>query len=427
MIWLVGLAFIVLMIAGVAVAYALGAASVLSFFATDNGRFLAILPQRMFSEIDVFALMAMPLFILTGEIMNRAGITKALIDLAMAMMGRIKGGLGHVNILASVFLSGISGSAVADAAALGKTVVPAMRARGYSNLYASALTAAASMIGPIIPPSIVMVFYGAIMRTDVSAMFVGGIVPGLLLAGALFATNSFYAYRHNHPGGRGDHVPRFWPSFTHAAPSLSLPVIILGGIVFGVVTPTEAAALAVVAAIVIGIYYGGVGVRAMKESLETTATLTGTIFIILGAVAAFGWLAGYLAIPQLLGASVTEMKLGKWEYLIVLNIIFFVAGTFFEPPVLMALLVPLLGPQAVALGVDPVHLGIVISLNLTLGLITPPMGACLLVVSAVTEIDYWALCKAVLPFIVVETIVLLVIVFVPDVTLFLPRQFGLVK
>jgi tripartite ATP-independent transporter DctM subunit len=427
MIWLVLAVFVGLVVAGVAVAYAIGAASVLSFIATDNARFLAILPQRFFSEIDVFALMAMPLFILTGEIMNRAGITKALIELAMAMMGRIKGGLGHVNVLASVFLAGISGSAVADAAALGRTIVPAMRERGYSNVYASALTAAASMIGPIIPPSIVMVFYGAIMRTDVSAMFVGGILPGLLLAVSLFAANTYYAHRHNHPGGRRDEIPRFWPSFRHAAPSLSLPFIILGGIVFGVVTPTEAAALAVVAAAVIGLYYGGARWAEMRESLVQTATLTGTIFIILGAVAAFGWLAGYLAIPQLLGTTVTDWKLGKWEYLVILNIIFFVAGTFFEPPVLMALLVPLLGPQAVQLGVDPVHLGIVISLNLTLGLITPPMGGCLLVVSAVTQIDYWALCKAVMPFVLIETLVLVVIVFVPEITLFLPREFGLIK
>lgn len=427
MIWLVLAVFVGLLLAGVAVAYALGAASVLSFFATDNARYLAILPQRFFSEIDVFALMAMPLFILTGEIMNRAGITRALIEFAMAVMGRIKGGLGHVNVLASVFLAGISGSAVADAAALGKTIVPAMRAKGYSNVYASALTAAASMIGPIIPPSIVMVFYGAIMRTDVSAMFVGGIVPGLLLALALFATNTFYAYRQNHPGGRRDEIPRLWPSFRHAAPSLSLPFIIVGGIVFGIVTPTEAAALAVVAAIVIGLYYGGVRWGEMRESLEQTASLTGTIFIILGAVAAFGWLAGYLALPQLLGTTVTEFQLGKWEYLVLLNVIFFVAGTFFEPPVLMALLVPLLGPQAVQLGVNPVHLGIVISLNLTLGLITPPMGGCLLVVSAVTQIDYWALCKAVMPFVLIETAVLLVIVFVPDLTLYLPRAFGMIK
>ena len=427
MIWLVTLAGLAMLAAGAAVAYAIGAASVLSFFATDNARYLAILPQRVFSEIDVFALMAMPLFILTGEIMNRAGITRALVDLAMAMLGRFKGGLGHVNILASVFLAGISGSAVADAAALSNTIVPAMRDRGYSNLYAGALTAAASVIGPIIPPSIIMVFYGAIMQTSVAAMFIGGVVPGLLLAGALFAANVYFAHRHDHTGGRHEAAPPLLRSARHAAPSLLLPVIIMGGIVFGVVTPTEAAALAVLVAIAVGLYYGGLSWSGLREGIEQTASLTGSIFVILGAVACFSWLAGHHALPQALGAAVKDLTLNRWEYLTLINIIFFVAGTALEPPVLMALLVPLLGPPALALGIDPVHLGIVLSLNMTLGLITPPLGGCLLVVSAVTGVDYWSLSRAVLPFIVVETLVLVVITYVPDFTLFLPRLLGFIS
>jgi tripartite ATP-independent transporter DctM subunit len=427
MIWLVIAVFLALMAAGVAIAYALGAASVLTFVATGNERYLAILPQRVFSQIDVFALMAMPLFILAGEIMNRAGITRALIDLSMALVGRLKGGLGHVNIMASVFFAGISGSAVADAAALGKTLVPAMRAQGYTSLYAAAVTAASSMIGPIIPPSIVMIFYGALMQTSVAAMFIGGIVPGLLLAFALFAANFYFAVRDNHPGGAGQKIPRFAPTLRHAAPSLSLPVIILGGIVFGVVTPTEAAALAVLAALVVGVYYGGLSRGGLREGIEQTAALTGAIFIILGAVACFGWLAGHMQLPQMLVAVVRDLSLSRIEYLLVINLIFFFAGMVLDPPVSLALLVPLLGPPAVALGVDPVHLGIVISLNLTLGLITPPLGGCLLVVSAVTEVDYWSLARAVLPFIVVEVLVLVVIIFVPELTLFLPRELGFIK
>jgi tripartite ATP-independent transporter DctM subunit len=426
MIWLVSLAGLAMLAAGAAVAYAIGAASVLTFFATDNARYLAILPQRIFSEIDVFALMAMPLFILTGEIMNRAGITRALVDLAMAMLGRFKGGLGHVNILASVFLAGISGSAVADAAALANTLVPAMNARGYPNLYSGALTAAASMIGPIIPPSIIMVFYGAIMQTSVAAMFVGGVVPGLLLAIALFVANGYFARRQDHPGGRQEVVPPLFRSLRHAAPSLSLPVIIMGGIVFGVVTPTEAAALAVLVAIGVGFYYGGISWSGLREGIEQTASLTGSIFVILGSVACFSWLAGHQLLPQALADLIKDLTLGRWEYLTLINIVFFIAGTFLEPPVLMALLVPLLGPPALALGIDPVHLGIVLSLNMTLGLITPPLGGCLLVVSAVTGVDYWSLSRAVLPFVVVETLVLVVITYVPDLTLFLPRLLGLI-
>ncbi|MGE5147903.1 MAG: TRAP transporter large permease [Candidatus Eiseniibacteriota bacterium] len=424
MIWLVGLAGFAFLAAGTAVAYAVGAASVLTFFATDNARYLPILPQRVFSQIDVFALMAMPLFILAGEIMNRAGITRALVDLSMAMLGRLKGGLGYVNILTSVFFAGISGSAVADAAALSNTLVPAMRAQGYSPLYAGAITAAASVIGPIIPPSLVMIFYGAIMQTSVAAMFIGGIVPGLLLAVALAFANVYFAHRDDHPGGRTAETPRLVPALRHAAPSLSLPVIILGGIVFGVVTPTEAAALAVLAAIGVGLYYGGLTLGGLRAGIEETASLTGAIFMILGAVACFGWLAGNAQLPQKLVSLVTDLGLGKLHYLLLINVIFIVSGMFLDAPVAMALLVPLLAPAAVASGVDPVHLGIVISLNLTIGLVTPPIGASLLVVSAVMKIGYWELARATLPFVLIEVLVLLAIILEPQLTLFLPHLLG---
>ena len=427
MFWLVLSAMMVLLATGTAVAYALGASSVLAFIASDNLRYLAIMPQRIFSQIDVFSLMAMPLFILAGEIMNRAGITRALVDFAMAMLGRLKGGLGHVNVLASVFFAGISGSAVADAAALGNTLVPAMVARGYSPMYASALTAAASVIGPIIPPSIVMIFYGAVMQTSVAALFVAGVVPGLMLAGVLFAANAWFARRDNHPGGRAEDVPAFWPALWRALPALSLPLIIMGGIVFGIVTPTEAAALTVVAALAVGAWYGGLGKGALTESLVQTAALTGAIFMILSAVACFGWLAGHEQLPTRLAAFVTEMGLGRVEDLIVINLIFVAAGMFLDPPVALALLVPLLAPPAVALGVDPVHLGIVLCLNLTIGLITPPVGGCLLTVSTVCKVEYWALARAILPFAVLEALLLLLLVLVPEFSLFLPRWFGLLK
>jgi tripartite ATP-independent transporter DctM subunit len=427
MFWLVLSAMLALLATGTAVAYALGASSVLAFIASDNLRYLAIMPQRIFSQIDVFALMAMPLFILAGEIMNRAGITRALVDFAMAMLGRLKGGLGHVNVMASVFFAGISGSAVADAAALGNTLVPAMVARGYSPLYASALTAAASVIGPIIPPSIVMIFYGAVMQTSVAALFVGGVIPGLMLAGVLFAANAWFARRYDHPGGTADDVPAFWPALGRALPALALPVIIMGGIVFGIVTPTEAAALTVVVALAVGVWYGGLGKGDLAESLVQTAALTGAIFMILGAVACFSWLAGHEQLPTRLAGFVTDLGLGRIEYLIVVNLIFIAAGMFLDPPVALALLVPLLGPPAIALGVDPVHLGIVLCLNLTIGLITPPVGGCLLAVSTVCKVEYWSLARAILPFAILEVGLLFVIVLVPECSLFLPRWFGLLK
>ncbi len=425
MFWLVLTSMLALLAGGTAVAYALGAASVLTFVASGNTQYLAIVPQRIFSQIDVFALMAMPLFILAGEIMNRAGITKALVDFAMSMLGRFKGGLGHVNVLASVFFAGISGSAVADAAALSNTLVPAMVARGYKPLYAAALTAAASVIGPIIPPSIVMIFYGAIMQTSVAALFVAGVIPGLMLAVVLFIANAWFAHRDNHPGGAHADIPPFWPALWRALPALSLPVIILGGIVFGIVTPTEAAALTVAAALAVGYWYGGLSRSDLTQSLVQTAALTGAIFMILGAVACFSWLAGHEELPQRLAGFVTQLGLSKIHYLLVINLIFIVAGMVLDPPVALALLVPLLAPPAIALGVDPVHLGIVLCLNLTIGLITPPVGGCLLAVSTVCKVDYWSLARAILPFAVLEVLLLVVIVLVPEFSLLLPRMFGL--
>jgi len=366
--------------------------------------------------------------ILTGEIMTRAGITKALIDFPLALMGKLKGGLGYVTVTAAVFLSGVSGSATADAAALGSTVVPAMRDKGYSNVYASTLICAASVIGPIIPPSIIMIFYSAMMGPSVPALFVAGVVPGLLLAMVLFGANFYYARRDNHPGGGpDDDLPRLWPAFLHALPALSLPVIVLGGMVFGVVTPTEAAALAVVAAIAVGLYYGGLSWKGFYQALQYTAALTGAIFIILGAVSCFEWLAGHEQLPQRLAGFVTELELDLPMYLLIMNLAFLIAGTFLEPPIALALLVPLLAKPALLLGADPVHLGIVLCVNLTIGMITPPVGGALLVVSAVTKVEYWSLCRAIMPFAAIEAVLLLtVITYVPEISLYLPRLFGLI-
>lgn len=425
MIWIVPLIAIALLASGLALAYVIGGATVFAFMATDNARYLAILPQKVFSQISVFSLLAMPLFILAGEIMNRGGVTKALIDLSMALVGRLRGGLGHVNIMTSIFFAGISGSAVADAAALSNTLVPAMKERGYSETYAGAITAASSIIGPIVPPSIILIFYGAIMQTSVAALFVAGILPGLLLGGALFALNAWFAWKEDHPKLEKDEAPALIPAITTALPALSLPLIVVGGIIFGWMTPTEAAAVAVFAAAGAGFFYAGLDLNDIGESLKRTATLTGSIFIILCAVAALSHLAALERVPQFISALVTDLGLSPAAYLIALNVLFIIVGMILDIPVALALLVPLLAPVALANGVDPIHLGIIICFNLSIGLVSPPLGGCLLVVSTVTGINYWALARTVIPFVLVEILVLGVLVFVPDISLWLPRQAGL--
>lgn len=417
----------VLLLGGAVLAHLIGAASVLTFFAADRAQFLAAAPQRIIAHIDLFSIMSMPLFILAGEIMNRSGVTQALIDLAEALMARLKGGLGHVNILTSVFFAGISGSAMADAASVSNTLVPAMRKAGYSASYACAITAASSVIGPIIPPSIIMIFYGALMNTSVAALFIAGIIPGLVMALALFAANAWMAHRYQHPSGTRLPPREILRRFIRALPATVIPVIILSGIVFGIMTPTEAAGVAVCCAIVAGIIYRQISLRTLIESLERTAILSGSIFILLSAVAIFGYLAGIEQIPARLAAQLVGLGFEGWKYLLLLNIVFLIAGMFLEVPVALALLVPLLVPAGIEMGADPVHLGIVIVVNLTLGIVTPPFGAALLVVSAVTGTPYWSIARTVAPFLLVQLGVLMLLTFVPEISLFLPRISGFVK
>ena len=424
MAWFVVILAILFLAAGAALAYVVGAAAVLAFIATDNIRYLAVLPQRIFSQLDIFALMAMVLFIMTGEVMNRTGVTRYLIDFSMSFVGRFKGGLGHVNIMTSIFFAGVSGSAVADAAALSNTLVPAMREQGYSNRYAGAVTAASSVIGPIIPPSIILIFYGAWMQVSIGGLFAAGIIPGLLLGGALLIANGFFAHRRNHPGGRGTSVPHFWTSFVKSIPALLLPTIILGGIVFGIVTPTEAAGVAVAAALTAGFFYGGVNMKVILKCIEKTAILSGSIFMVIAAAACFAYIGSLEQWPQQIAELAMESGFTGISFLLLINLIFLIAGMFMDVPMALALLVPLFGPAAVAQGVHPIHLGIILCLNLTMGLITPPLGGCLIVVSAISGENYWKLAKAILPFIVVELIVLLVITLVPSISLYLPRVLG---
>jgi len=439
MAWLVLVLFILASLAGgAAIAYVTGAAAVLSFVLADSARYLAILPQRILSQIDVFTFLAMPLFILAGELMNRGGVTRALIDLSMVLVGRMKGGLGHVNIAASVFMAGISGSAVADAAALTSTLVPEMKRRGYTATYAAALTAASSVIGPIIPPSIVMIFYGALMNVSVAALFAGGILPGLLVALALFVLNGVMAHRHGHPGGADLDIPPVGRTLLRAIPALFVPVIIVASIVFGVVTPTEAAALAVVASTAIAFFYRvfdrdaaaasplAALIRDVKDGLARTAVLTGSIFMILFAAAIFGYLAAIQDLPQALNDLVQSAGIEGLGYLLLINLVFFLAGMFMDVVMALVLLVPLLVPAAIASGADPVHVGVLSCLNLTIGLVSPPFGGCLMVVSATSGVNYMRLALAILPFIAVEAAVLIVLILFPDLTLSIPTALGLI-
>jgi len=416
---------VLLLLAGVPLAYVTGVAAVAVFFVAGDAEYLAIVPQRMFSQMDVFAIMAMPLYIWAGELMNRSGITKALVDFTLLVVGRVRGGLGHANVMTAVFFSGISGSAAADVAALSNAFVPQMRNRGYDPLYAGALTAAASVIGPIIPPSIIMILYGAVLSTDVAALFVAGLVPGVLFAGALMVVNAWMARREGHPGGTAADVPEWRPTLKRAVPALTLPAVILAGIVFGVMTPIEAGAIAVVASAALGRWYREMDLASFLESTHKAIVLTGVIFIFLAA----GSLGSYLiALNQLadhVAQFVQSFGMTGLSYVLLLMLLFLVLGMGVDVIVSLTLFAPLLVPAAIEQGVHPVAIGVMVCVNLTLGLVTPPLGGSIMLVATITRQDYWALCKRILPFVVIEVLVLLLIVLFPELSLALPRWLGM--
>lgn len=425
MIVIVIILVVAMLMSGLGLAYVVGSATVLTFILSDNARYLVILPQKIFSQLSVFALLSMPLFILAGEIMNRSGVTRALIDFSMSMVGRLRGGLGYVNILTSVFFAGISGSAVADAATLTNTLVPAMKEQGYDDTYAAAITAASSIIGPIVPPSIILIFYGALMQTSVASLFVAGILPGLLLASVLILLNGWFAWKHDHPRiPAGESLP-FGKALFTALPALSLPLIIVGGIVLGWMTATEAAAVAVVVALGVAWFYDGISLGSLLEGIRRTAILTGSIFIILSAITVLGYVGALERLPETIAGFIRDVGLGPVGFMIALNILFIVAGMVMDITVALALLAPLLAPVAIANGADPVHLGIVICFNLTIGLTSPPLGGCLLVTSTVSGVNYWRLARAIAPFVIAELLVLVILVAVPEISLLLPRVIGL--
>ncbi|MBP7615040.1 MAG: TRAP transporter large permease [Steroidobacteraceae bacterium] len=411
---------------GVPIACTIGAVSVLIFVLAGDAQYLAVVPQRMFSQMDVFAIMAMPLYIWAGELMNRGGITRALVDFALLLAGRIRGGLGHAAIITSVFFSGISGSAAADIAALSNTLVGQMRQRGYDPLYAGALTAAASVIGPIIPPSIIMILYGAILSTDVAALFMAGIVPGLLIAAALMALNAWMAHREGHPGGTAADVPEWRPTLARALPALSLPAVILGGIVFGIMTPIEAGAIAVVAAAGLGWWYEELDLESFIDSTRKAIVLSGVLFLFIAAGAASSYLIALSQVADHISAYVVSLGFTGLSFQLMLMLLFLVLGMFVDLMVTLVLFAPLLVPIAIAQGADPLALGVMVCINLTLGLVTPPLGGAIMLVATITQQNYWGLCKRIMPFVIIEVLILLLIVLFPDLSLVLPRWLGMI-
>ena len=423
---MVAVAFFGLLAFGLPVGFAIGVAGVVGII--DMGpRFMQMVPDRMFAGLDLFPFLAMPFFILAGEIMNRSGITMGLVRLADALVGWMRGGMAHSNMVASVMFAGLTGSATADSAAFGNTLVPAMVKGGYSRPYACAVTAAGSIIGPTIPPSTLAIIYGSIMGVSIAGLFAAGILPGLLICAICMTVIALTARRKGLPKGEGR------PSLRLVGAALKegflaalLPVFILGAILGGFATPTEAAAIAVAYALVVGgLVYRALSWRDLYEVAVRTTRITGVIFLIIASASILGWWMTFTRIPQAIAEGMLSISDNPMVIIGLILLLLLVIGLVMDINATLIILAPVLAPLTVQIGMEPVHAGIMIILALNISLMTPPVGACLFVLASVTGEKVEAITRELWPFILAEVTILLVVAYWSDLTLFIPRLLGL--
>lgn len=386
---------------------------------------LGVAQQRMVAGLNSFPLLAVPLFIMTGYLSNAAGLADRLFRFLMSLLGRVPGSLGYVNVGSSLMFSWMSGAAIADAAALGSVLVPAMRKRGYDEHFALGLTAAASMLGPIMPPSIPAIIYAVTAGVSVGALFFAGVLPALVLAAVLCVYVFFYVRRHGAAGHDTDAHGGVLAATRGALPVLVTPVIILGGILGGVFTPTEAAAAAVMYVMFLSLCYRSLSLHGLYEVLLQTARTTGSIMLIVSAASLFGWVIAREQGPQMLADVLLDVTDNPYVFLLLINVALLVIGMVLEPVAALLITVPVLLPVAVQFGIDPVHLGLVMILNLVIGLLSPPVGLVLYVMSSVTGASVQQVMRGVLPFLLPLAVTLLIVTFVPAVSLWLPQLLGM--
>lgn len=411
---------------GMPIAFAILAALIYFMAVGEFPYHIRVVASEMFRGLNSYPLLAIPLFVLAGELMNESDITSRIIAFANVLVGGMRAGLAQVNIWASVIFAGLSGSAVADTSALGRVFIPEMEKHGYDRAYAAALTAASSVIGPIIPPSIPVIIYALIVSgASVPALFLAGVIPGLLLAAFLSAYVALSV-----KSDRISDAPDLSGQSRRSALfggilPLLMPVFVVGSILMGVVTPTEAASFAVAYALVIGLFvFRTIRPSALPRIFSEAMRDSSVILIIISVVAAGNWLLTYNRVPNLLTDWVLSNVDGQTVFLLATIAIFLIAGLFLEGIAAMLVLVPILHPIAVSLGIDPVHFGIIVIFNLMIGLITPPMGLCLFVAEGIARVGMARLTRAILPFFLVEVAVLIVLTFVPETVTFLPRLLG---
>lgn len=392
-------------------------------YCLDRGLPAALVVQQLFDALDKFPILAVPFFVLAGNLMNSAGISDRLYAFAQSMVGHFRGGLGHVNVFGSLIFSGMSGTAMADAAGLGTIEIKAMREHGYDEDFAVGITAASSVLGPIIPPSLPMIFYAIAANVSVGALFVAGVVPGLLIAAALHAYVWWVAGRRRFPTTVRASARQMFTSFFRAIPVLACPAIILGGIVFGLYTPTEAAVIASLYSLAIGFFaYRSLNLRRFLDELRATFVTTAVVMSMTAGAIVFGWVMVRENFASTFVGFMLQFADSPWQCMLLLNLVMLILGMLLDPLPILLIFTPLVMPVLVKFGIDPVQFGVVMVLNLMVGMMTPPIGALCFVLSRVSGIPLVRVFRACVPFYLPLGLVLVAISVFPSLTLWLPRM-----
>ncbi|MDV3124225.1 TRAP transporter large permease [Mycobacterium sp. 21AC1] len=418
--WLFG-GFAVLVACNVAVGIALLMAVVVAMMATGTDLPLAVISQRMFTGMDSFALIAIPAFLLAGEIMARGAMARRMIEFAAAMVGHFRGGLAVVGILSTMLFSGVSGSSVANTAAVGSVLVPQMRQRGYDPAFAGAVVANAGVLGSVFPPSIPMVLYGIAAGVSITSLFVAGIVPGILMVVLLIAVGYWQSIRAGYPAGERASVREFFVSLRGAFLALMTPVLMVGGIVSGILTVTEAAVATVIYALIVELFvYRELRFRDMSAVMTRAVVSTGIVMLIIAASTLFGWIMTIEQIPQTIAEFLLSLTSSVWVQLLLINVLLLIIGTFLDVAPGIIIAVPILAPLVDALGMDPVHFGVIVVINLLVGLVTPPVAPTLVVGASIAGVSLDKITTASWRFFLSLLLTLVLITYIPALSTWLP-------
>ncbi|MBP1714543.1 MAG: hypothetical protein H6Q42_2746 [Deltaproteobacteria bacterium] len=425
----IGVIFAAMLFLGVPVAITLAAVTIFAFVKIGDPMLFMLVPQRMFTTMEDYVLLAIPFFIMTGEIMNRAQLTDKLVRFAGNLVNNLRGGLAHTVIVSEIFFSGITGSAVADMVALGGVLIPAMEKEKYDKEFSTAVCASAAVLGPIIPPSIPMLIYASVMNVSVAGLFIAGVIPGVVMALCLMVMVGIISSR------RGYGIKQKFPGFLILArslldgiPALLMPVLIMGGILGGFFTPTQASAVAAIYGLVVGFaFYRTLTVRDIGPILRATIRSTAMILFILAAARAFSWVITYTKLVDQATALLLGLATNKYTLLFFINIALLLAGMFLDMAFSIIVLAPLMAPAVYSLGIDPIHFGLIVVFNLSIGLLSPPFGLILFAACGITNIPLVRLSRALVWFLSAQVVSLFIVTYIPFFSLYLPRIFGYVK